>query len=183
VGKWNKLAIRYWIRRLKRLFVYGVLHVKDTPHRIALGAALGVFVALTPTMGFQMLLVVVLAMVFRANKVVGLPFVWISNPLTAGPIYGSGFLLGKLMLGGNYRAPDFAAALAAHGSWWGERMANAILAWWHVTMEVFLPLWLGGVVMGGVAGTATYFLVRYAATTYQAHRHRHPREEPPGEES
>jgi hypothetical protein len=161
------------MKRIERFFIYNVLHVKDTPHRIALGAALGMFVAWTPTMGFQMLLVVVLAMIFRANKVVGLPFVWISNPVTAGPIYGLAFLLGKVMLGGNYHSPDFGPALAAQGAWWGERMANGILAWWKVTMEVFLPLWLGGAVLGIIAGAATYFLIRYAVVTYQAHRRRH----------
>jgi len=64
------------------VFVDRVLQVHDTPHRIGLGVATGIFVAWTPTVGFQMALTVALAWLVGANKVVGVPFVWISCPPT-----------------------------------------------------------------------------------------------------
>ena len=59
-------------QKVKDFVVYGVLHADDTPHRIALGVAIGIFVTFTPTLGFQMILVAVIATLLRANKFVGL---------------------------------------------------------------------------------------------------------------
>ena len=58
---------RYLYRRLRmalwqteRFIKYRVLHVDDTPHRIALGVALGFFVTWTPTIGVQIVLILLL---------------------------------------------------------------------------------------------------------------------------
>ena len=77
-------------RKSRRFIVHRVLHADDTPHRIALGVAAGLFIGLTPTVGFQMVLAVALAAALRANKVVCIPMVWITNPFTIIPIYISG---------------------------------------------------------------------------------------------
>ena len=63
-----------------------ILMLEDTPHSIALGTAIGLFIAWTPTVGIHMILVVSLALFLRANKVAGLIAVYISNPLTLAPI-------------------------------------------------------------------------------------------------
>ena len=85
--KYMYIRLRYGWRRAQRFVKYRILHVDDTPHRIALGVAIGMFVAWTPTIGFQMGLTVLLCALFRANKLVGVPLVWISNPLTIIPVY------------------------------------------------------------------------------------------------
>ena len=51
------IPIRKIIRQIEHFIVYRILHADDTPHRLALGIALGVFVAWTPTVGLQMVLV------------------------------------------------------------------------------------------------------------------------------
>jgi uncharacterized protein (DUF2062 family) len=55
-------------RRLKahgrKLFV-----IKDTPHAIASGAAIGVFLGFTPLFGLKTLLALLLAALFRVNKI------------------------------------------------------------------------------------------------------------------
>ena len=56
-----RMLLRFIANRLKTFFIYRVLHVDDTPHRIALGVAAGIFIAWTPTIGFQMLLTILLA--------------------------------------------------------------------------------------------------------------------------
>ena len=75
---------RYLIKRFRRWFIYRVLHVDDTPHRIALGVAVGIFVTWTPTIGLQMLLCILISALVGANKFVGLPFVW----LLLRPVHG-----------------------------------------------------------------------------------------------
>ena len=85
-------AVSDWL--VKRL-----LHADDPPHRLALGAAIGMFVTFLPLIGFQMALVVVLATLLRANKAVGLPIVWITNPATIVPVFYACYVIGRLMLG------------------------------------------------------------------------------------
>jgi uncharacterized protein (DUF2062 family) len=179
------MPIRYAINRVKRFFIYRVLHVDDTPHRIALGVAIGIFVTWTPTIGFQMILTVALATLLRSNKAVGVPFVWISNPFTLVPIYYPNYRLGCWMLGRNPLGPAFLAGAGA-GSGWLEQ----IQAWWQATWQVFWPLWAGSFVVGLLLGVASYFATRYAVIRYRAYWHRrhpdppwkhHPPKTPDGE--
>jgi len=168
------IPVRYILKRIKVFFVYRVLHVNDTPHRIALGVAIGMFIAWTPTLGFQMILTILLAALFRANKLVGVPFVWISNPGTLW-LYIPNFFVGKWILGRNCPMPHFFAAMSVTGSWWGEVWVNRIIAWWEATWNVFAPLWLGSIVVGLFLGLATYAAVRHVVVTYRTRRHlKHP---------
>ncbi len=155
--------------KLKRWFIYRVLHVDDTPHRIALGVAVGIFITWTPSIGFQMLLTVAISTLLRANKFVGVPFVWISNPLTLVPIYGPNFLLGAWLLGGDYSYDRFADSLAhavSFGGTWWER----IQSWWEATIHFFWPLWIGSVINALVLGVITYVLIYWGVTAYRKRR-------------
>ena len=60
---------------------------------------MGMWVALTPTVGVQSLMVTSLALPMRANLPVSLVMCWITNPLTLVPFYFSYYWLGTLLLG------------------------------------------------------------------------------------
>ena len=92
-------STKYLLGRIERFLIYRVMSLDDTPHRLALGVAIGIFVTWTPTIGLQMVITFLLSALFRANKFVGVPFVWISNPLTIVPIYGPNYLVGCWLLG------------------------------------------------------------------------------------
>ncbi len=62
------------------------------------GLALGVFIAFTPTIPFQMLLAAVGALYFRVNLPIALAACWITNPLTAVPIYIFAWRIGRDIL-------------------------------------------------------------------------------------
>lgn len=64
---------------------------------IAGGVSLGLFVAFTPTIPFQMLLCVIGATLLRVNVAVSLVACWVTNPLTALPIYLSARRLGQYL--------------------------------------------------------------------------------------
>ncbi|MDT8389459.1 MAG: DUF2062 domain-containing protein [Lentisphaeria bacterium] len=64
---------------------------------VAGGLSLGLFVAFTPTIPFQMLLCTFGALLFRVNLPIALIACWVTNPLTAFPIYMAGRRLGKLI--------------------------------------------------------------------------------------
>ena len=168
------MPVQYVGRKLKRFFVYRVLHVDDTPHRIALGLAIGIFITWTPTMGFQMLLTVLLASLVRANKFVGVPFVWISNPVTAVPLYGFNFIVGTWVLPGEHSFERFYASVSkaafAGGGW-----LNKVAAWWEATIDFFWPLWVGSIVVAVVLAVPTYITTRWAIVRYRKIWHdRHP---------
>jgi len=162
---------RFVARKIKNFFIYRVLHIDDTPHRIAMGVAIGMFITWTPTVGLQMILVVALSWLLGANKLVGVPFVWISNPFTLVPIYYPNYMVGVAILGGDYEAPDFVKAASAGGS-----MLNRMKVWWTETYNALVPLWLGSIIVGLALGILSYGLIYYAVIKYRKLRHRHDAE-------
>ena len=74
-------------RRLQQIVFHNILHLDDTPHRIAWGVFIGAMIAFTPTLGFQIVLYLPIAALLRANKVSGIPILFISNPFAAVPLY------------------------------------------------------------------------------------------------
>lgn len=159
---------RHW-HRFKHYLAHKVLHTDDTPHAIALGAAIGMFVALLPLLGIQMIVAIGLAALFRANKVVCIPMVWLTNPFTALPIYWACFAFGRYVMGST---PDEATVLSIIGE-----VHRSSLLEWSFWMQFFrqlaglgLELWVGCVIVGGVSGVATYFVVRSALTSYRERR-------------
>jgi uncharacterized protein (DUF2062 family) len=83
-----------WLRRTSQI----LLHVEDSPTRVALAFALGVFIAFFPILGIHTGLALVLAVVFRLNKVAVMAGAWTNNPWTVAPMYTAGTLLGCFLL-------------------------------------------------------------------------------------
>ncbi len=159
---------RRYATRLRRFVVHNLLHADDPPHKLALGFAIGMFITLTPTMGFQMALVVFFAWMLRANKTVGVPLVWITNPATMVPIYYPMYLVGQRMLGTEHVGLEWWSELAKAPpteGWWDTAMF-----YWHKTLEIAAPLWAGCIVVGLTAGVISYVAVYYAVVAYRMRR-------------
>ena len=84
---------------LYRKCVAYLFRINDTPEAVALGVSLGVLIAMTPTVGFQILLVLVVHTIFGANRLAGIAMVYISNPFTVIPIYWLDYVVGTFFLG------------------------------------------------------------------------------------
>lgn len=129
-----------------------VLGLGDSPHRLALGAAIGVFVACTPFWGAHLAASALLALLLGANRPAALTFTFLANPLTAAPLYGGAFLLGRALLGQSGAPPvDFGAMEL---SWAGAK------ALFSRVPDVLLPLLLGCGILGAGASALSYALVR-----------------------
>jgi len=123
--------------KIERFLIYRVLSINDSPHRIALSVAIGIFITWTPTIGLQMMLTIALCFLLRANKLVGVPFVWISNPLTILPIYGPNYWVGCKILG--HPPTEAWKKLATAGSFstgWWDRAVD----WFEAIKPIFLEL-------------------------------------------
>ena len=73
--------------------------LRGKPHEISLGMAIGVFVAITPTIPFHTVLAVALAAALRGSKLAAALGVWVSNPLTIPVFYYGSYRLGIFVLG------------------------------------------------------------------------------------
>ncbi len=142
-------------RRLTpREFLRTILMLDDTPHSIALGTAIGMFIGMTPTVGIQMGLVLIFAFLVRPlfsfNKVAAVLTVYISNPFTVAPIYWGCYKLGTVFVEGNVTYEDFAAIVEYHNfrEWWDT--ATSLI------VDVGTPLLVGSLIVAVVTSVPTY---------------------------
>jgi hypothetical protein len=158
--------------RARRWFIR-LLHLDESAHRIALGAALGMFIALTPTVGVQMLLVFLVTAVIPANRAAGLPMVWVTNPATMVPVYSFNLWVGAKVVGTSETVQaKFAQALASLTSRDLPPWA-LVKEWWDVAVSVAVPLWVGSILVGLAAGLATYGVMYGLVTAFRrAHARR-----------
>jgi uncharacterized protein len=120
------------------------------------GVALGLFCAMLP-LPLQMLIAGGLAIWLRVNLPISVVLVWITNPLTLGPIWYVSYRLGALLLDLPPRDVDFELSL------------HSLL----VTMQdVWKPLFLGSVVLGALLALLGFLLVRLAWRLYVVQQRR-----------
>ncbi|MBP7020463.1 MAG: DUF2062 domain-containing protein [Planctomycetes bacterium] len=74
-----------------------IVNVKDSPHSVALGATIGMWVALTPTVGIQMTVCLIICSIVKANILIAIAMCWISNPVTFLPMYYGYYRFGLLI--------------------------------------------------------------------------------------
>ncbi|MEO0964431.1 MAG: DUF2062 domain-containing protein [Planctomycetota bacterium] len=154
----------YWYRRIVTL--------RATPHQIAMGTAVGVFLAFTPTFGFQMVLALAVAFLFKLSKPATIIPVWISNPLTIVPVYGATYAVGALFWPGETIA-DLPAALGRFSNVSPFDLASlrqALRDFWDLGAILMGPLWIGAFIVGVPLAAITYPVTRRGVVAYRHHR-------------
>ena len=132
-----------WIKLLgPRLQEPSLWHVNRRSCSLAVG--LGMFCAFIP-IPFQMLIAAVASIWLRANILVAVPVVWVSNPFTMGPMYYFCYLIGVEVL--NLEPQGFSFELSF--GW----LLNSLDAIWQ-------PFLLGCLIVGSIAALASFLLVR-----------------------
>jgi uncharacterized protein (DUF2062 family) len=167
-GPWARLADFLKLR---------ILHVDDSPERIARGVAVAFWVtfAIAPLLGLHIWIALILAFVFRANKISMLAFMWVHNPVTMWPILYLNARVGGLIAGiwsqetgaGLEKVADFlrqwqeqgVIASIMHGDFWKRLL--------HVMLNVGTEVWIGGAILGAVAAAASYFGTKHAVIWYR----------------
>jgi uncharacterized protein (DUF2062 family) len=86
------------------------MKLDDSPHKLAAAFALGVFIAFSPWLGLHIVSGIVLAWLFRLNKVVVLTASFINNPWTIVPMYAFCLWFGFKITGRDAAVPDIAWA-------------------------------------------------------------------------
>jgi hypothetical protein len=143
--------------------------IRDTPERTALAFALGVFLAFSPLLGLHTALGILLAFLFRLNRVAVLLGVWTNLPWFLVPYYAFATWVGAWLLGMpavvNLPAAGFSDVLTL--PFW-EGMA----AQWRL----LIPAFLGSTLLAGLFAVAAYPL---ALTSIRRFGRRQSRAGPP----
>jgi uncharacterized protein len=87
-------SIKNWV---KELFVR-IKKLHGDPRYIASGMAIGVFVSVTPTIPFHMIIAVTLAFVLKGSKPAAIIGSWFANPITIPFFYVGSFKVGTFIL-------------------------------------------------------------------------------------
>ena len=102
--------MRASVRALRERFL-ALLHLDDPPWRVALALAVGVFISFTPFLGFQTLLALLVAAVFRLNAAVLVTGTWLNLPWFMPFVYAGALKVGALLLPDLRDLADWSLAL------------------------------------------------------------------------
>jgi len=131
-----------------------VMRVDDTPHRIALAFAVGVFVGASPLIGLHTVLALALAWIFRLNRLVTVSGAFVNNPWSMIPIYTFSTWIGTLILGTN---------LGMYNVDWHKLTLGTLVSGLE---DLIWPFLLGSTVVGLAAALISYIIIRTAAEDY-----------------
>ncbi len=155
--------MQYFIDKFRSIFL-----IKESPYRIALAFAIGVFMGVSPLLGLHYIGGVLLAMLFRLNKFVAIIGVSVNNPWTIVPISTFCVLVGTKLLGIKQVLPEVE---------WGsisltsivmkftslENLISMIKELWPLLAAFFV----GSFLICTIASIASYFIVLKMVKRYR----------------
>jgi len=134
-----------------------LLSIKDTPHRLAMAFAIGIFIGMSPLFGIHTILGIALAWMFKLNRLVTVTGVYITNPWTIIPIYTFSTYIGGKCLGMKQVIPDID---------WGHITFSHML---NEFRPLLMPFILGTLLVGFVSAVIAYIVIH--AAVKKAHSH------------
>ncbi|MFY0563205.1 DUF2062 domain-containing protein [Archangium lansingense] len=149
-----------------------LLRGTGAPAEIAGGMALGLFVALLPILGLQLPLALAVAELvrrltrFQLSRVAAAAGVWINNPVTAAPVYGLCYLIGR-PIAHRLLPTSPGQQMAAEA---GALDLSTLSLSGPDALEVGLGLVIGGVLLGAPTAWLGYRITYGMVSRHQAHR-------------
>jgi uncharacterized protein len=154
--------IRRWLEQL--------LHTHDTPHRTALAFGLGVFLGFSPFLGLHAILGLVLAFLFRLNRVAVIIGVYSNLPWILPAYYTVSTIAGAKLLGIDIEPSALKEAIQAFET----------VSWRHLgSLAHALAPFVWAYAVGSTIGAILLALVAYrvSVTVILAHRKRQEQQE------
>lgn len=161
-AKKEQPSLKWWSS--PRALLRHILGLNDTHHSIALGTTIGMFIGMTPTVGVQMIIVVIVAFLakpfFHFNRMAALITVYISNPITTVPIYYFNYKVGTIFYESHHTMADFEKILHY----------ESFSGWWATIVELFVdigvPLIVGSLIVATVCSLITYPVMRWLLKSF-----------------
>ncbi|WP_316014761.1 DUF2062 domain-containing protein [Roseobacter sp. HKCCA0434] len=173
------VAPRAGWRRVVEYLAHRVRRLPDSPHKISLGLAIGVFMSFSPLFGLHILIAAGLAWVMRANILAAVTGTFFGNPLTFPFIVYVSLRLGRWITGtrgtSEFELLKQAVVDAWQGLWFsfkslfgfGPAPYDRLLGFWDY---FFWPYLVGGLIPGLLGAVLTYYVSRPFVRAYQARR-------------
>ncbi len=124
-----------------------ILSIKDSPRKIAVSFAVGVFIGMSPILGLHTVLGIIVSWIFRLNKFVTIVGVYITNPWTIIPIYTFATWFGAKLIGSEDILPSID---------WANISISMIL---NEMGHILLPFVIGSTTIGFLSAIASYFII------------------------
>lgn len=159
-------------RRALEYISYRLIRIPDTPHRIALGLSCGVFVSFLPIFGAHFVVGALLAYVIKGNIFASIIGTIVGNPVTFPIIAGASINFGQYILGQSSTDMD---DISFNWEMFKDIFSFENFNWYFVKgfgVDIFLPYFIGGTIIGVVASLIFYFLFKRFVRAHQLRRKR-----------
>ncbi|MFA8451292.1 MAG: DUF2062 domain-containing protein [Bacteroidales bacterium] len=137
------------MKRMGKRVFKKLIAIEDPPRKIIRGFAMGSFIGMMPIPGAQMFVALTLSFVFGLNKKAACIAVFNTNILTGAFVFAFNFWLGKQILGLRINF-EFPSRLGL----------SFIKSLFNVGSEVFLSMFVGGIVTGILAYGISFYLLK-----------------------
>jgi uncharacterized protein len=140
--------------RLLKKYYYKILRSNGTPHSLAISVALGFFVGCFVPTGGHTVIVLLLAFLFKADKILAFAATWIANPYTITFLYPFFCFVGARILGIDmtFQQIDREIMNIIHDFSWH----NLILLGEELAFSFFVGGFIFGIILGGIGYYFTY---------------------------
>ena len=163
---WYKRLIRkcFPAHQLKRL--------RASPHEVALGCAVGVFISITPLLGAQMLIAALIAGLLRASVPAALLGTFFGNPVSWPIIWTSTYAMGVQIVRLDWvlDAGHFEQNVMLLWAALLERSPELLNATTALLWPLLLPMLAGSLPLGLLTAAIFYYISRNLIREWQAHR-------------
>jgi uncharacterized protein (DUF2062 family) len=152
-------------RRAARYYYLRLMRLQGTPYSLAMGAAIGAAIAVTPTIPFRLLSIVTLTLLLRVSTLAALLVgSLVSNPCTFWIQYYVSWRIGTLLFPGrlDWEQIDTLLNLLQHSS-----LSQGIVLLGQLGLEALLVLLSGGFVLALPTGILTYGLSMWCILRFQ----------------
>ena len=178
----KKLRAVIWPERgFRRLFSYlfqRIIRLPGTPASIASGFASGVAASFTPFLGLHFILAGALAMLFRGNVLASAIGTFFGNPWTFILIWLADYEVGLRIIhafgyGADLHVLSIDELIAIMGNVMRFLSFTGNISWTDLSRDieqVFMPLLIGGTVLGAIAWVALFIITLWAIKGWRLHR-------------
>ncbi len=145
-----------------------IFQVRDTPHRIALAFAIGVFMGISPFLGLHYIGGFFIAWLVGLNKLVTMVGVSVNNPWTIVPLCSFCTWIGAKLIGIKQILPEV--------EWESVTLMNVFGTFsdFHNFIEMVKQLWpliasffVGSLLIGAISAVASYFIIQIIMVRYK----------------
>jgi len=180
----NQMRAFIWPERgFRRLFSYlfqRIIRLPGSPASIASGFAAGVAASFTPFLGLHFILAAALAMLFRGNVLASAIGTFFGNPWTFILIWLADYEVGlgiirSLNYGADLRVLSIEELVEIMGNALKFMSFSVVISWAEMSRDleqVFMPLLIGGTVLGAVAGLISFLITLWVVKGWRLHRAR-----------